>query len=247
VRDSVCAQRDKELTDPIAELLSSCGLVIWLSVRLDARTADNQREFLLAVITKFAEAYPSAGFILDGFSYPDDFESPIYRAQSDASNELASSGNAGHYRGFLSNAMVEREGEVTAYIEELRATLERVMPNTVVSTSGMGLVNSIYLARFANYYVCHAGTLQHKIAWLYDTHGIVHSNSTGVQPGVPNWLAGQLQGGIKPALVPDEYINDLETIRTATKVERNRDYHFVDIEGVVTYILGNLQESLDRR
>jgi hypothetical protein len=110
----------------------------------------------------------------------------------------------------------------------------------------MSLANSIYLARAADYYVCHAGTLQHKIAWIYNIDGIVHSNTTGVQQGVQNWLADQLEGGVKPSLVSAEYIKDLDSIRTTNKVERNRDYHIVDVERVVQQILGDLQRSMSR-
>jgi hypothetical protein len=250
LRDKICrllsASRDRKLADPLLNSLGGCSPVIWLSVRLDARTPDNQQELLLSLVTRITADYPAAGFILDGFSYPDDFGSAIYQQGGEAGECRSVGTDPGLDGDSLSSAMTEREKEISAFIRELQANLEERLPNTIVNTSGMSLANSIFLALAANYYVCHAGTLQHKIAWIYNIDGIVHSNTTGVQQGVQNWLADQLQDGVKPSLVSAEYIKDLDSIRTTTKVERNRDYHILDIDSVVQQILGDLQHSMNR-
>jgi hypothetical protein len=206
-------------------------------VRLDARTPDNQQELLLSLVSRIAAAYPAAGFVLDGFSYPDDFGSAIYQRTG---NKHGLDGD------FLSSVMTEREQEISAFIRELQGQWEKSCPQTMVNATGLNLADTITLAGTADYYVCHAGTLQHKIAWMYNIHGIVHSNTTGVQQGVQNWLADQLEGGVKPSLVSAEYVKDLDSIRTTNKVERNRDYHIVDVERVVQQILGDLQHRLSR-
>ena len=233
-----------EVTDDVAASLCGCGPVIWLSARLDARTLDNQTEFLTSLITRIAVQYPQAGFILDGFSFASDFESEIYQqgVSSDASKNTAAGAEEGRSSGaFLASADKSREREVTAYVTELQSILGGHLPNPVINVSGMNLTDAIYLAGIAHYYVCHAGTLQHKIAWLHNTPGIVHSNIAGLEPGVPMWLADQLEGGMEPGVIPGEYVKDLDSIRTATQVERNRDYHLLDVEGVVSHIMADMQ------
>ena len=246
IGELLSASRNKTLADPLLNSLGGCSPVIWLSARLDARTPDNQQELLLSLVTKIAAVYPAAGFILDGFSYPDDFGSAIYQQEGEEEGCQRADNNPGLDGIFLSSAMIEREKEISAFILELQTSLEARLTNTIVNTSGMSLANSIYLARAADYYVCHAGTLQHKIAWIYNIDGIVHSNTTGVQQGVQNWLADQLEAGVKPSLVSAKYVKDLDSIRTTNKVERNRDYHILDVEHVVQQILGDLQHSLSR-
>ncbi len=217
--------------------------VTWLSLRIDARTADNQEQFLEQLMIAVAERFPNAGFILDGFSYPADFDSALYRQPG--------SGDAGHRpmlrrllprgSGYLARTMKSREQAVTARVSGFMRRLQKRIPSPIVSVSGLGLVDSIYLGHLADYYVCHAGTLQHKIAWIYNIPGAVHSNTTGVGKGTGRWLANQLEEGLQPFMVPPEHIDDLDTIRTANQVRRNRDYHIRDIDAAVAGIIGDME------
>ena len=241
----VAGQRDADVTDPCAARLQGRRPVVWVSLRHDARTADNQERFLEALITAIAERFPAAAFLLDGFSYPADFDHPIYRQPADA-------GRWGVLRlfglrpgGYLAGAMRSREREITAGIAGFRRQLERRLSTPVISVSGMSLVDSVYLAHLADYYVCHAGTLQHKVAWIHNIPGTVHSNTAGAGPGNGEWLASQLEDGVQPAMVSVEHIDDLDTIRTANQVARNRDYHISDIEAVVTGIIADMAKHLD--
>lgn len=235
--------RNRRLTNGVISALRDCQPVVWLSARLDARTPDNQQELLLRVIHAIAAAFPRAGFILDGFSYPDDFEREIYRQQA----------GTGPWRllrkwtcsdGFLSGAMRSRERAISACTRRLQRILGRSIPNPVVNTTGMCLANAIAVGASADYYVCHGGTLQHKIAWLYNIPGIVHCNVPGLQAGVREWLADQLEDGHRPSLISTQWVKDLESIRTANQVERNRDYHILDVERVCAEILSDLQATV---
>jgi len=240
----VAGRRDAEVTDPCAARVQGSSPVVWVSLRHDARTADNQEHFLEVLITTIATRYPAAAFLLDGFSYPADFDHPIYR-------QAAADGRRGilrrfifRPRGFLAGAMQSRERAITAGITRFQRRLEARLSNPVISVSGMNLVDSIYLAHFADYYVCHAGTLQHKVAWIYNIPGTVHSNTAGVGPGNGEWLASQLEDGVQPAMVPVQHIQDLDTIRTANQVARNRDYHIRDIDTVVAGIIADMEARI---
>ena len=91
------------------------------------------------------------------------------------------------------------------------------------------------------------GTLQHKIAWFYNIPGFVHSNTSGVVKGAQAWLARQLEDGVKPSVVSNEFVEDLSSIRTTNKVERNRDYHIRDVDAVVEQVLGDLARAVAGR
>jgi hypothetical protein len=124
------------------------------------------------------------------------------------------------------------------------AGLGELCANPLVSVSGRDLAEAITLAGKADYYVCHTGTLQHKIAWLHNTPGTVHANRAGLQPAAAGWLAKQLEGGRPPALVSRDRVEDLDSIRTPNRVVRNRDYRIVDIHSVVADILADVRLTL---
>jgi hypothetical protein len=233
LRDKVAGLVDARGAATTAISLLGCSPVIWLSVRLDARTVDNQTEFLHALVSRVAGEYPQAGFILDGFSYPNDFGSAIYQPTDGGAD------------GFLASAMKTREREITGHVEQLQQAFSHSIANPVISVSGLALADALSLASKADYYVCHAGTLQHKVAWIYNIHGFVHSNSTGVQKGAQKWLADQLEEGVAPGMLRQDYVDDLQSIRAPNKVQRNRDYHIADIEAAVEQVVADLRLALD--
>jgi hypothetical protein len=244
LRDKVAGLVDARGEASTASSLFGCSPVIWLSVRLDARTVDNQTEFLHALVSRVASEYPQAGFILDGFSYPNDFGSAIYQQTDGGANEQSTANRTPGADGFLASAMKTREREITGHVEQLQQAFVHSIANPVISVSGLALADALGLASKADYYVCHAGTLQHKVAWIYNTHGFVHSNRTGVQKGAQKWLADQLEGGVAPGMLSQDYVEDLETIRAPNKVQRNRDYHIDDIEAAVEQVIADLRLAL---
>ena len=240
----VGAHHNRAVTDAVAAALQGGSPVIWLSLRLDARTADNQQEFIDRLAQVIAERYPAAAFILDGFSYPADFGSAVYAQPRNTGSGSLFAHLRSRGDGHLAGRMKAREREISAYVSRFKRKLGRCVANPIVSISGMGLLDSLYLAHFADYYVCHAGTLQHKVAWIYNIPGTVHSNTAGVGPGSGRWLARQLEDGVQPAMVSVEHIDDLDTIRTANQVARNRDYHIRDIDTVVAGIIADMEARI---
>lgn len=239
-------RRDETRVDPLVATLRKADPVVWLSVRLDARTLDNQQALLLGLVRGIAAEYPTAAFVLDGFSYPNDFDRAIYHLPGTGPGDFLR-GTMGSQSGFLSRAMTLREREITAYIRKLQSTLQQAVPNTIANTAGMNLADTVCVAGAADFYVCHAGTLQHKIAWFYNIPGFVHSNTSGVVKGAQAWLARQLEDGVKPSVVSNEFVEDLSSIRTTNKVERNRDYHIRDVDAVVEQVLGDLARAVAGR
>jgi hypothetical protein len=239
----VASRRNPKATNVATAALQDGQPVIWVSLRLDARTLDNQEQFLDSLVHAIVERYPAAAFIFDGFSYPADFGSAIYSQPQEAGSRGVLKRLLPRGEGYVAGRMREREKEITGYVERFRKKLAKRIANPVISVSGMSLVDSLYMARLADYYVCHAGTLQHKVAWIYNIPGLVHSNTAGVGKGTGRWLARQLEDGVQPAVLGPEHVTDLATIRTGNRVPRNRDYHVIDIERAVQEIVRDLGEK----
>jgi hypothetical protein len=244
LRKKIVRMVQQRASNHLQSLLQNCSPVFWLSLRLDARTADNQCEFISALITRLSAYYPLAGFFLDGFSYPDDFGHPVYGLGGDQ-QQGAPGVNERLAGASLAAAMRSRESDISAAINTLRQQLPAALMDSVINVSGMSLTDAVFLAGKADYYVCHTGTLQHKIAWLHNKPGVVHANTVGLQAGAASWLADQLQGGLVPTLIAQHLVADLETIRSKNQVSRNCDYHFLDVDAVVDEILVDIAENLE--
>ncbi|MFV0478767.1 MAG: hypothetical protein ACK5ME_13170 [Parahaliea sp.] len=239
---SLCRHADPQVLRPLTRHLAGHWPVIWLTVRTDARTASNQDMFILALLTQISERYPNVGFVIDGFSYPDDFDNPLYQ-DSDPSTPAAGSGEF-VVNSSLQASLKSREHIISRYIARLQKKLKARGIKPVISASGLRMVDTVALAARADYYVCHAGTLQHKIAWLYDTPGIVHSNKEGLCPAAGQWMANQVEKGREPVLVNADLVEDLASIRTLAQAERNRDYRFIDVDAVVEQVLDAMSQRL---
>ncbi|MFV0277710.1 MAG: hypothetical protein ACK5HY_11060 [Parahaliea sp.] len=245
-RQLVTAARRNLNAGPVVSLgsrLKDCWPVIWLSLRNDARTACNQEDFIVALVEQVACSYPRAGFILDGFNYPDDFSSPIYTQSGVAgmSNDFAAPGI--DKATSLAQSLSARERDISRFIRALGDRLA-ASGRPLASTSGLRMSEAIALASMADYYVCHAGTLQHKIGWIYNTPGIIHSNTEGIHPAAARWVVNQVEGGVEPALVEQKLVEDLDSIRTFARVPRNRDYRFTDVAAVVRQVLADMSRQL---
>lgn len=241
---SVQRCHDRGVTEPVRQQLQGCFPVVWVTARLDSRTALNQQDMILALVRAIAGAYPRAGFILDGFAYPDDFDNPVYMQHSGTCQQGRRHGEMVDSDPSLGESLVAREHEITPYIARLQQILAHQVCNPVVSTSGLRITDTIFLGGLADYYVCHAGSLQHKIGWTHNSMGIVHSNTTGLGRGAARWMARQVENGVEPVLIDSSLVADLNSIRSINQVERNRDYQFVDIPGVVSQILKDMARRL---
>ena len=131
---------------------------IWLTVRVDSRSALN----LLDALTAICESLLTEGgfaVVLDGYSRPDD-----YAANEDYDKMLVERSIA-HERAFadmLCRTLVARIGA---------PVLQRVHVGI-----GCNLLESVYLASHCHAYFAHHGTLQHKIGYFTRVPGMVHAN-----------------------------------------------------------------------
>src|SRR5579864_507696 len=157
-----------------------------MSVRLESRTADNQLDYLLGLFGEIFAKYPDALCVLDGFSFPIGFSRDAHMNR---------------YRVEFS-----RRASLTAeFISELQNQAAAIFGARIMSQlcsiSGLSLAEAVSVGSLCDYYICHAGTLQHKIAWLHNTPGFIHSPPIGDGYARPRWYADQVEGGLVPDIL----------------------------------------------
>ncbi len=196
----------------------------WVTVRPAGRTCDNQWEFLTELIQTIEAEFPDGVVLLDGFSLPADYESGKYKNLHLSFENLAA--------------------DATRLIDDLIQNLNQSNTNRVVNVSGLMLPEAITLAATADYYVAHAGTVQHKIAWLHNTPGYIHSCRAAITPNARRWYARQVEDGILPSVVPSDAIEDTDPSELKPSLKRNYNYVITDVPRVVTDIIGSARAAL---
>lgn len=121
------------------------SLVLWLTLRLDARTATNLCDALGHLVRRAAARYPGLGVIVDGFTIPAD-------------------ATAGWNQALIAAERNALESLVNAF----RGVDCVVLP-------GKPTAEALAWTAAADYYVCPYGTAHHKIAWLRPIPGTVHA------------------------------------------------------------------------
>ena len=102
---------------------------------------------------------------------------------------------------------------------------------------------AIQFGAYCDYYICHAGALQHMVAWLHDIPGIVHSPRLTKKDATYN-IEG-VECGISPDLVPRGLIMASKS-RSRNAKPRNVNYEFVDLEKTAQFVLDSMQSRLGR-
>jgi len=205
--------------------------VFWLTVRPEGnlRCCVNELAFLAALSYSLMLAYPDCAILIDGFSFPTDYHCS---ARYDA----------------LRPAFQRRLESCAAVVGELcrliKVHADVASLNSVHDVCGFSMADAVTTARRADYYVSDAGTLQHKLGWLHNTPGFVHSCHGGISPAARKWYAAQVEGGIEPCVIASAWIEDLEGQAEQAVVARNIDYRITDIPGAVAQILQDIRLHL---
>ncbi len=166
------------------------GWVLAVSVKARGAVAEGLNALISAALAALAEEGPLPLLLIDGFSPPTGASSatvvPPYLCPM---AELIST-EAEQIRG-LSAALVSQGVEVEQIV-----------------CAGRPLLEALHLLQYADVYVMHQGTVQHKIGWFQETiPGIVHSNSHRNTGGTHPWGG---MGEVAPIWFPAEGCEDLE-------------------------------------
>jgi hypothetical protein len=230
IREYCVRRRRSEAVQNVRTKVESGWPRIWMSVRQRSRTPDNQAEFLLAVVEAILSAYPGAMFVFDGFSFPVGFFDdprtlPMRKTFKSRSRE------ASEFIAMLCSQAACRLGSGAS--------------SRLCSISGVDLIDAIQVAEDCDYYVCHGGTLQHKIGWIYDKPGFIHVGPQGSAHFLKQ--AGQADGVLLPDVIPAELTvasGAPENVRGLEDIPRNANYRIVDVGKAAEAILGSLQARL---
>lgn len=197
---------------------------VWITLREDKRVCHNLVPLLSTFMDKCLERFPRAGFVLDGLSYPDDYDcNPHYE----------------NVRPILDGRYAQTEQAIQALI----AQRPRALPATALcSTNGLPLSQAMRIAGEMDFYIAHAGSLQHKIGWAHAVPGFIHSPPSPNQASAAQWHGDMVEGGLVPhALNSDEVVQDLAD---STAKPRNRSYRFSDIEALSQRLVALLGDHL---
>lgn len=119
--------------------------VLWITVRMDARTATNLVDALGAMVRAVAAARPGLGVIVDGFTTPSGADP------------------------FWNHEFIAAEREILPAVAAQLGAVEHV------ALIGRPTTEAFVWTTIADYYVCPYGSAHHKIAWLNPVPGLVHA------------------------------------------------------------------------
>lgn len=198
----------------------------WLSIRTRNRTVQNQVEFLVAVVRMLVARYPDSEVVLDGHSLPADNDAIV--ALGDVSN--------------IEFAQADREVAVAVY-----DALDARSRQCITIAVGLETAASLALARHCDFYVCHHGTVQHKVGWFAPVPGVAHSNAEIARANPAPSVAGHVEGGVMPVYLPPEVLRDVRSDdlpRTALQNELRHDNYVVDVTAACAVIVDCLQKAV---
>jgi hypothetical protein len=229
-------ERASPLARDVAARLRSSFPVIWVSVRTSNRTPRNQADFIVALCKRVLTTYADAAILIDGHSYPEDFDE-----------------NDSYDRHYTSACVANDTAEANRIIEEVVASGLCGPSQAVINACGLNILSSIHLAARADFYVSHHGTVQHKIGWLTDVSGIVHSNPRNIAINPGPWVALQTEAAGFVRYFDLDLIRASEEgdIRQEQSEEvRSRlfdNYAFRDVGQSVDFAIAQLRSALGSR
>ena len=99
------------------------------------------------------------------------------------------------------------------------------------------------MAGFADFYICHQGTVQHKIGWTYwNTPGIVHSNPTRWRTGIHEWGG---MGGKAPIWMKKEAITEYQDAKNQNAIHNQnpRRPYQINCQPAIKSVIESLEQS----
>ena len=199
----------------IATLKRNAGPAFWISVRTQDRTLVDQRETFARIAGQLLNEHRRCSIVFDGFSLPEDWKR--------AGDEMQS---------FYRNTASETQKECAAIIAAVKSSVTLSPSQTIASTAGMGLLDSIAIAQSATAYLCHSGTVQHKIGWTATVPGMVHGHRGPRIDDLGLWHSQKLEEGIVPVVVPRAFFDNV-----VPQVEKRRhNYRSIDPETFARFV-----------
>jgi hypothetical protein len=188
--------------------------IIAVTVRTGGRVCTNLDELVTATYAALHQRFPSVGFIIDGWVFPE--------------TQLVSQ----------SNVATSLDPRFSAKIREELAAAEhsfRLIPRTAVVRNliGRSILDSIAGLLDAHAYIAHVGTLQHKLAFFSPIKGVVHGPAA--QLAHVDSGAFQAELGFGPTYPPSSAVEDIPG--PTSRGPFFFDYRIKDVHSVVSELL----------
>lgn len=178
---------------------------IYITVRPSSlfRSNLNEVNFLCALILEFKKKYNDMEFVLDGFSMPNDFH--LLPRQSPLREQYIK--------------RVEQSRSLTRSIFQTVPSAQE----SIKDITGMTLTDALEIISSCSYYVGHAGSQQHKIAWFFPRNGFIHSNQVSITDSAMQRDSSQSECSILPSKPDPLHIEDVEYL--PSEHQNTRYYH----------------------
>jgi len=209
---------NKSFLKSIREKISAYDICIWVSVRTGNRVLTNQIELMASLKTEIGTERLSVIYIIDGYSEP-------YQLSTREKDSYKN--------------IVAQENKIIQDLEDTD------IPN--ISLIGKPIQDVLSCTAFADYYICHSGTLHHKVSWLQNLPGIIHSNEHFSN------LADDLLPGMKerewqniPSRIPLKAISDVvenTKDRSGNSLTEKHSNYTLDIEIALEQIISALRKE----
>ena len=199
------------------------GWVLWVSLKTRGAVAHGLKEFIVELIKEFESRQCTPMLILDGFS-----------VQQGTSNQEI-------YYEITLQELIREEISLAAEIRELLQ--EKGCATEIIEAIGIPLLSNINLAGFADFYICHQGTVQHKIGWNYwNTPGIVHSNPTRWRTGIHEWGG---MGGKAPIWMKKEAITEYQDAKNQNAIHNQnpRRPYQINCQPAIKSVIESVEQS----
>lgn len=216
-------QENTKINERIMHWKQNGGWVLWVSLKTRGAVAHGLKEFIVELIKEFESRQCTPMLILDGFS-----------VQQGTSNQEI-------YYEITLQELIREEISLAAEIRELLQ--EKGCTTEIIEAIGIPLLSNINLAGFADFYICHQGTVQHKIGWTYwNTPGIVHSNPTRWRTGIHEWGG---MGGKAPIWMKKEAITEHQDTKNQNAIHNQspRRPYQINCQPAIKSVIESLEQS----
>ena len=201
--------------------------VFWLSVKPPNRSFVDQAQILAELMRRLRSAYPGSGFLLNGVAHPWDAKTnPNYSA-------------------WFFDMMAHANRTTAEIIKDIYPRLEPEVRACTRIVSDIDLLEEICWSGVADFYFCHGGSMQNKIAWINDVSGVIHSNSSFVSSArgmVPPTSGRAEYFYLPPHLVLDDERDRYSAMELARK---DQNYAISDIDEVATFVIDRFRASCE--
>ena len=229
VRESVAKyasiRKSNRIKIYIKKLTKKEGQVFWISVREPNRTITNQEEFFVNLAISILQEFPKSKIIFDGYSIPEDINLPNRHEAKLIEISIQ-----------IEHDLIERIIKTISLKQGLKSS------DILFNCSGLRILDSIALAQLATFYVCHHGTIQHKIGWFTETPGYVHSNSEILKLLPGDYIARQGEKLKTPHYESFEAVNQNNDEDDDTQKLDN--YYFNNDQSIIKNIINIAKNSI---